>query len=392
MIYVNFYSSVNALGNSTKEVLSNLAKNQSPGILESRNWLPFQESAFYGNVLTDLPSIPGEFKEHNTRNNRLLLFLLEQASDAFQQAISDIPKERIGIVMGTSTSGSDETDHYVCSCVNQSPVPEFYGQMQELGDPSIFLSKYLKTRGPSYTISTACTSSAKAIISGANLLISGLADAVIVGGSDSLARLPICGFSSLEVMSREICKPFAKDRKGITIGEGAGLMVLSTRKSSNLFLAGWGESSDAHHISSPRPDGAGAYKAMKDALEIAGLQPKDISYLNLHGTGTKLNDSSEGHAAGNLFGNINCSSTKNLTGHTLGAAGITEAALLCGLLENQGSILPTQFENITEMDKEFSGLGLLEKPTAIFGNFMMTNNLAFGGNNSSLIFGVANGK
>lgn len=387
MIYVNYYSATNALGSSIEEILKHLSHNNSPGLLESERWLSGGKKAIFGNVLGQLPQIPPSLKKHDSRNNRILLSALQASNPKFQEVMSCFSKNEVAVVMGTSTSGSDEADQYVTSVLsNANSKRVFYGQKQELGDPSLFISEFLGLQGPSYTISTACTSSARAIISGARLINSGLAEAAIVGGADSLARLPIFGFSSLEVMSRQLCRPFSKLRQGITIGEGAGIMVLS-KIPSNIFFAGWGESSDAYHISSPHPLGEGIFAAMKNALTMAKVEPDQISYLNLHGTGTKLNDLSEGLACKKLFGNVVCSSTKNLTGHTLGAAGITEATLLCALLEHQGSVLPPQFMSPDEMDVAFEGLGLIEHDSAIHGNFMMTNNIAFGGNNTSLIFG-----
>lgn len=392
MIYVNYYSATNALGSCIEEILKHLSEDHSPGLFESEQWLSDGQKAVFGNVLGALPQIPTSLKKHDSRNNRILLSVLQNCGDEFQKVLGQFSKDQVAVIMGTSTSGSDEADRYVSSRLTEpNSKKEFYGQKQELGDPSAFLSDFLGLQGPSYTISTACTSSARAIISGARLIKAGLVEAAIVGGADSLARLPIFGFSSLEVMSCQLCRPFSKLRQGITIGEGAGIIVLS-KIPSKIFLAGFGESSDAHHISSPHPEGEGIFEAMKNALKMANLRPEEISYVNLHGTGTKLNDSSEGLACKNLFGQVRCSSTKNLTGHTLGAAGITEATLLCGLLDHQGSILPAQFKTAGEMDEAFEGLGLIEKPCSLRGDFMMTNNIAFGGNNTSLIFGRENAK
>ena len=392
MIFINYYSSVNALGNSIPDILKNLSDNHAPGMKESTHWLGSNKNAFYGNVLGELPVIADEFKRHNSRNNRLILAALQHNSDKFHSLIGKFSRNRVAVIMGTSTSGSNEANEYVNAVISKLQTPsDFQGWAQELGDPSRFLSAYLGLSGPAYTISTACTSSARSIISGARLIQSGMADAAIVGGADSLAKLPIHGFTSLEVMSRQKCRPFSSKRAGITIGEGAGVLVLS-KEPSNLVLAGWGETSDAYHISSPHPQGAGIETAMREALAMARLQTSDIAYVNLHGTATRLNDSAEGAAVRNLFGSVPCSSTKKLTGHTLGAAGITEAALICALLDNPQTVLPSHFEDQSEMDEAFSGLGLLQNPTTLRGHYMMSNNIAFGGNNTSLILGHYDGK
>lgn len=228
MIFINYYSSVNALGNSIPDILKNLSDNHAPGMRESTHWLGSNKNAFYGNVLGELPVIANEFKRHNSRNNRLILAALQHDSDKFHSLVGKFSKNRVAVIMGTSTSGSNEANEYVNAVISKQPTPsDFQGWAQELGDPSRFLSAYLGLCGPAYTISTACTSSARSIISGARLIQSGMADAAIVGGADSLAKLPIHGFTSLEVMSRQKCRPFSSKRAGITIGEGAGVLVLS---------------------------------------------------------------------------------------------------------------------------------------------------------------------
>ena len=298
-------------------------------------------------------------------------------------------KDRIAIILGTSTSGLDETENELKKFM-QTGVPsrDFYYKSQEFGDPSMFLADYLEIDGPAYTISTACSSSARALICGKRMLESGLVDAVIAGGADTLCKVPINGFNSMGVLSQERCLPFNKNRSGINIGEGGGLMILSKEKDS-LELLGVGESSDAYHVSSPDPSGAGAISAMEMALNDASLTTDDIGYVNLHGTATKLNDAMESKAMASLFkGKVPCSSTKYMTGHTLGAAGIVEAAILCYLLKHDLD-LPVQDFSHDEIDDTLDECGLIKEKIKAKKKVMMSNSFAFGGNNASIIIAKA---
>jgi 3-oxoacyl-[acyl-carrier-protein] synthase-1 len=267
------------------------------------------------------------------------------------------------------------------------PVSYRYGQ-QELGDPSCFLSDYLQLFGPALTISTACSSSARAIITGKRLIESGMVDAAIVGGADTLSRMPINGFNSLESLSNVRCKPFSAERNGITVGE-AGALILLTQEAGKVQLLGVGESSDAWHMSAPHPEGVGAIRAIEMALREAKLTPCDIGYINMHGTATRLNDEIEAKVVNQLFGeNVPASSTKHLTGHTLGAAGACEA-VLCYLLLSRGLTLPAQDFTDAHQDLSLAACGLLSAPQPFTKSVMLSNSFAFGGNNASLIFGVS---
>jgi len=258
--------------------------------------------------------------------------------------------------------------------------------MQELGDPARFLSAYLALTGPSYTLSTACSSSARAIISGRRLVETGMADVAIVGGADSLSRMPINGFDSLESLSANRCRPFSAERDGISIGEGAALLLL-TREPNEIALRGIGESSDAWHMSAPHPEGRGAICAIQMALTDAGLNATDIGYINLHGTATRLNDQIEAQVIHQLFGNqVPCSSTKHLTGHTLGAAGAIEVALTWLCLTQDIPLPPQDFTDAT-LDATLADCGLLTAPGRLERRFIMSNSFAFGGNNTCLILG-----
>ncbi|MDI9224129.1 beta-ketoacyl-[acyl-carrier-protein] synthase family protein [Pantoea sp. EA-12] len=381
MMYISAFGMVNALGNSLAEIATQLTLGCAPGMQPREGWLQHGKGCWLGEVQGTLPAIPVELAAHNTRNNQLLLAALEQMRPAVEVAIAQFGRERVAIVLGTSTSGVDEGDRQ-----RDAGLPGYDYRMQELGDPSRFLAHYLNLDGPAYTISTACSSSARALISGQRLIDAGLADVALVGGADSLSRMPINGFASLDSLSEHHCAPFSAERDGISIGEAAALLLL-TREPQPLALLGAGESSDAWHMSAPHPEGVGAERAMQMALQQAGLQPQDIGYINLHGTATPLNDQVEAGVIHRLFGDrVPCSSTKHLTGHTLGAAGATEAALAALILQ-YNLPLPAQDFSATTLDSSLPACGLLTSPQPLVRPIIASNSFAFGGNNTCLIVG-----
>ena len=385
MIYISAIGMLNALGNDSQQIADSLKKGEAPGMQLRHGWLSGERACWLGRVEGELPPIPAALSAHNTRNNQLLLAALAQIRPALDAAIARYGASRVAIVLGTSTSGVDEGDQQI-----RGNQPDYHYQMQELGDPSRFLAHYLQLDGPAYTISTACSSSARAIISGERLIAAGLADVALVGGADSLSRMPINGFDSLESLSERRCAPFSRDRDGISIGEGAALMLL-TREPQPLALLGAGESSDAWHMSAPHPQGEGAERAMRMALQQANLLPQQVGYINLHGTATPLNDQMEAAVIARLFGNaVPCSSTKHLTGHTLGAAGVCEAAL-SALILLQNLPLPAQDFTRAAQDETLPDCGLLLQPQALQRPVIASNSFAFGGNNTCLILGRLDG-
>lgn len=388
MVYFSSVGMVNALGSSLSEIGENLG-NGCSGIVSRTGWLPETFTAMVGEVSTALPAIPAHLSKYNSRNNQLLLAALAQIQDDIDNAIKLYGRTRIAIIMGTSTSGIYEGELAIAYQQLNGRLPEHYHyEQQELGNPSEFLAEYLSLSGPAYTISTACSSSARAIISGQRLIESGLVDAAIVGGADSLCKMAINGFRSLESLSEKHCMPFAGTRNGINIGEGSALILL-TREKAPVALLGVGESSDAWHMSAPHPEGIGAEAAMKMALDSAGVKPEQVGYVNLHGTATPLNDQMEAKAVNRLLGsNVPCSSTKHLTGHTLGAAGATEAAL-CWLLLTQNLPLPTQDFSVGTRDETLAQINLVTQSQQPKSRFFLSNSFAFGGNNASLLLGDA---
>lgn len=388
MIYINDLTSVSSLGTDELTIVDSLSHTDRCYLTYRDDLLNEHKGSYFGQIKAKLPALD-EYPEHKSRNSAVLAYLADSIKDSINEFKQKYSKDRIAIILGTSTSGLDETEDELKKFM-QTGVPsrDFYYKSQEFGDPSMFLADYLEIDGPAYTISTACSSSARALICGKRMLESGLVDAVIAGGADTLCKVPINGFNSMGVLSHERCLPFNKNRAGINIGEGGGLMILSKEKAS-LELLGVGESSDAYHVSSPEPSGAGAISAMKMALDNASLTTDDISYVNLHGTATKLNDAMESKAMASLFkGNVPCSSTKYMTGHTLGAAGIVEASILCYLLKHDLD-LPVQDFSHDEIDDTLDECGLIKEKIKAKKKVMMSNSFAFGGNNASIIIAKA---
>ena len=388
MIYINVLTSVSSLGTNELTIVDSLSHTDRCYLTYRDDLLNEHKGSYFGQIKAKLPRLD-EYPEHKSRNSAVLAFLADSIKDSINELKQKYSKDRIAIILGTSTSGLDETENELKKFM-QTGVPsrDFYYKSQEFGDPSMFLADYLDIDGPAYTISTACSSSARALICGKRMLESGLVDAVIAGGADTLCKVPINGFNSMGVLSHERCLPFNKNRAGINIGEGGGLMILSKEKAS-LELLGVGESSDAYHVSSPEPSGAGAISAMKMALDDASLTTDDIGYVNLHGTATKLNDAMESKAMASLFkGKVPCSSTKYMTGHTLGAAGIVEAAILCYLLKHDLD-LPVQDFSHDEIDDTLDECGLIKEKIKAKKKVMMSNSFAFGGNNASIIIANA---
>jgi len=386
MITISAYGMVNALGNTLDEIAENLSTGHAPGMKTSHDWLIDNTPLTVGTVTGTLPEVPAQLIAHRSRNNRLLLAALTQMSQQVNDALTTYHPSRIAVILGTSTSGLDEGDRYLSQAEQHKATDQWHYTQQELGDPARFLSQYLGTQGPAYTISTACSSSGRAIISGARLMNAGLVDVAIVGGADSLSRMPINGFDSLASLSKERCQPFSQNRQGITIGEGAGLMLL-TRDNGSLRLLGYGESTDAYHISAPHPEGKGAITAINQALRQAALMPQDIGYINLHGTATPLNDEVESSVINRIFGEtVPCSSTKHLTGHTLGSASIIEASL-CALILERDLDLPYQDFSRSSQDPTLKSCGLLTTPKSLAKKTLLSTSFAFGGNNTCLIIG-----
>lgn len=330
-----------------------------------------------------LPNLDALPDHCQSRNNQLLWSAWLQLDQQWRHVGAAIDPARVAIIVGTSTSGIRESE---ASFKSGSTDPLIY-ERQQIAAPAAFLAHQLNITGPAYTLSTACTSGAKALAAGRRLLQTGIVDWVIAGGADALCGLTVNGFMALEAVSEGICNPMSANRTGINIGEGAALFLLSN-VASNLALVGCGESSDAHHISAPEPNGNGAEVAIRAALQDAHLTPADIGYINLHGTATGLNDKMESLAIARVFGTaVSCSSTKPFTGHTLGAAGALEAGI-CALAILDGRLPPHVWDG--EADPDLPDLNLVPR-SAIWDEELrsrraLSTSFAFGGNNTALIF------
>ena len=349
-----------------------------------------REKRYVANVASAGQSLPAAQAHSDCRNNRLAATALEQIRSVVDLAIDTYGASRVAVVLGTSTSGIEATESAIQSLAKNDQYTSGYDAIQGVfSGLSDFVSSYLGTTGPTFTISTACSSSSNAILSARRLLRLGLCDAVVTGGVDSHCDLTFRGFASLEALSASYCKPFAHDRDGINLGEAAAIFLLS-REPREVALFGGSATSDAHHISAPDPTGDGAYAAMSGALLDAGLQPADISYLNLHGTGTELNDAMESSAVNRLFGShLSCSSTKSMTGHTLGASGALELAI-CWLLLTQKSNWRTPPMLYQEkQDKSLASINLSGQSATSMTRprYCVSNSFAFGGSNVSLLVG-----
>lgn len=391
-VFLNALGMANALGRNVDEITANLFAADAPrGVAPTDTVTPDRRLAL-GVVPSALPGLDQWPIHLQGRNNALIELALAPIRAEVGQAVERYGPDRVAVVLGTSTSGVGESEraHRAFRRDGRWP-PDFHYAQQEMGMPAYFLAHVLGLRGPAHVISTACSSSAKALASGARLLRAGLADAVIAGGADSLCEFTVAGFSALASVSETRCNPFSRHRNGINIGEGAALFLM-TREPGPVRLAGWGESSDAHHMSAPEPTGEGPERAIREALSRAGLQPADIGYVNLHGTATPQNDAMEAAVVSRVFGaDTPCSSSKPLTGHTLGAAGAIEAGLCwLALTRHGGRALPPHWWD-GEVDPALAPLRLVapgaraDRPL----RHVLSQSFAFGGSNAALVLGAA---
>lgn len=387
-VYLQALGIVNALGQDAANVREGLHNGSTAGMRKREDFIRGR-SVFAGTVTAPLPQIEPRWAAYDTRNNQLLQAAIDQIRDSIKAAMARYGAARIGIVLGTGTSGIAEGERAYAHYLKHGQFPEgFDYRQQEISGPSLYLRDALGVQGPAWTVSTACTSSAKALASARRLLQAGVCDAVITGGVDSLCRLTLNGFAALESLSARLCNPFSRNRDGINIGEGAAVFLMS-REPGPVTLLGVGESSDAYHISAPDPEGRGAELAMRAALADGGVASGDVDYLNLHGTATVQNDLVESHAVARVFGaEIPCSSTKPLVGHMLGAAGATEIAFCWMLLTEPGATqLPPQVWD-GERDPELAALALCSATDqAQVCHIAASNSFAFGGSNICVLLG-----
>lgn len=380
------------LGSGKAETAENLFKGSQKS-LQTRDDLIPGRRVLVAEVMGDAPALPAGLTRWDCRNNRMMAVAIEEIRCDLERAIARYGRHRIAVILGTSTSGIAEGEAAYALRLRSGQWPEAFDYaQQELGGLSEFAQLYLGLTGPAYTIATACSSSAKVFAVARRLIRAGLVDAAIVGGADSLCRMTPSGFSALGAVSAAPANPFSRNRDGITIGEAAAVFLLEKEPGEILFM-GIGESSDAHHISAPDPAGLGAESAMRAALLDARCEADEITYVNLHGTATPLNDSMEGRAVHQIFGSHTpCSSTKAMTGHTLGAAGACEAAFLWLTLSqhyNPERLLPPHLWDGAR-DEELAPLHLTDPGDTYSEDkrvAMLSNSFAFGGSNVTLVLG-----
>jgi 3-oxoacyl-[acyl-carrier-protein] synthase-1 len=388
---ITSYTITTALGAGLSDNWRKLAAGQTAlrpcdffGIRDLQAWV--------GEVAgVDGVALPAPLARFDCRNNRLAWLGLQQDGflAAVDAAVARYGALRVAVFMGTSTAGIHQTERaYRELDPDTEALPDWYCYETTHNCHSIaeFTRVALGLEGISSAVSTACSSSAKVFASARRAMASGLCDAAVVGGVDSLCLTTLYGFNALQLVSPDKCRPCAPDRAGISIGEAAGFALLERDAAGATYaLLGYGESSDAHHMSSPHPEGEGARLAMLAALHSAGLEAADIDYINLHGTGTVVNDLAESKAVARLFGDATpCSSTKGWTGHTLGAAGIVEAVL--GLLCIEHGFMP-QTLNAEQLDPALQA-NILLAPRSEPVHRVLSNSFGFGGSNCSLILGA----
>lgn len=394
-LWLSHFTAASCLGHGLAPTLAAL-RAQKSGLAPCAFETVTDLATYIGEVAgVDEAPLPASLAEYECRNNRLAYLGLRQ--DGFNAAVGAAAarygRRRVGVLLGTSTSGILQTEQaYRRRDPATGALPDdfIYRTTHNTYSVADFVRSAFNLEGPAVVVSTACSSSAKVFASASRMIAAGVIDAAIVGGVDSLCLTTLYGFNSLELLSSEPCRPYDADRSGLSIGE-AGAFILLERPADSLdadavLLLGAGESSDAHHMSSPHPEGLGARMAMESALKAAGLQPADIDYINLHGTATPSNDAAEGRAVAALFGDaVPCSSTKGATGHTLGAAGGLEAVI--SALALQQGFLPGG-ANTRRVDPGIP-LQYLTANQQVSPRRVLSNSFGFGGTNCSLILGRA---
>lgn len=393
-VYITGLGIISAIGNNVEETLDSLQNGRS-GISSLDNIVSrYQHQLPVGEVkLTnpELKKLAGvEHLQDNTRTTYLGIIAVKEAMK--NAGIKDPTEFRTGLISATSVGGMGITEDLWMDYLNPEKSGDWlhFIETHECGDSTESIAESVGIKDYVSTISTACSSSANSIMFGARLIKHGLLDRVVVGGTDSLSRFTINGFMTLMILDNENCKPFDAERKGLNLGEGAGFIVLESERAAKgkeilAELTGYGNSNDAYHQTASSPDGAGAYLAMEKAFKISGLKPEDIDYINAHGTGTAINDLSEGTAISRMFGtNVPMiSSTKAFTGHTLGACGGIEAVFSVLAIKNNYVFPNLNYKNqMQELNFKPTTEAIKDKKI----EHVLSNSFGFGGNTSALIF------
>lgn len=390
-VAITAYQCVSAAGDDVEKLYSSLLANRS--CLKPLRLFDIPFETLVGEVTSPLPDIRPSLKGYDSRNARLALKALEQGGfrTRVQAVVSKYGAGRVGIVLGTSTSGIYDSENAYVQRLNSGAIPAGFDFMkiQTAQATAEFLHRELALQGPCYGISTACSSSAKALGAAQRLIAADFCDAVLVAGVDSLCRLTLRGFHSLQLVSPEACRPMDVQRQGINIGEAAALLLLERTNPDNADcprLLAVGESSDAHHMSAPHPEGAGAVLAMTQALRLAGRDVGQVEHINLHATASLLNDQADAKAVKQLFPKPPpCSGVKGLLGHTLGACGAVEA-VVCLLAIERGFIPGTC--GLAQPDPLCPCPMLADPLVGVHPKLVLSNAFGFGGNNASVLLGT----
>jgi 3-oxoacyl-[acyl-carrier-protein] synthase-1 len=390
-IPITAYSACNGLGQTTAEVLESLFAGRH-GLTPAQPWLGI--STHVGMVPGELPPLEPSLRGFESRQARLTQLVTLPILPAVERAKQRWGAGRVALILGTSTAGIAESEQaWVYQREHGSLPPGYAIERQHALYATVEIVRLLTgVRGPGYVVSTACSSSGKVFASARRLIAAGIIDAALVGGVDSLCQMTVRGFASLEVLSPEPCRPFSSERRGISVGEGAALLLLERRgvgvEGIGVDLLGVGESSDAHHMTAPHPEGLGACTAMQRALAGAGVDPAEVDQINVHGTGTSMNDETESKAIRKLFpdrSQLSVIATKGYTGHMLGAAGATEAVFVAATIERgelPASVGTAPLDHTLGIELE-----LVRRSRAT--RRVLSNSLAFGGSNVSVLLGAA---
>jgi 3-oxoacyl-[acyl-carrier-protein] synthase-1 len=389
VLHLLSYTAVTGLGRGIDALAEALAQRRSA--LAPCRFETVQLDTMIAEVAgLDTEPLRADLAAFDCRNNRLAQLALEQDgfADAVRAARARFGAARIGVFLGTSTSGILETEiayRHRDPATGALPAALDYRRSHNSYSVVEFVRSYFDLAGPTAAVCTACSSGAKVFGNARRMIEAGLIDAAVVGGVDSLCLTTLYGFHSLEVLSATACRPFDPERNGISIGEGAAFALLG-RADSGVSLLGVGESSDAHHMSAPHPQGLGAQMAMQAALQDAQIGPEAIDYINLHGTATPANDAAEALAVSAVFGRaVACSSTKGATGHALGAAGAIEAVIAAIAL--QRGLVPGSAGTRTVDTQLLPGYRLQPESAAL--RHVLSNSFGFGGSNCALVLGLS---
>lgn len=378
------FAMCNAIGSNRNEVRQSLFEGRS-GLGPSPIDLPFE--TVVGAVRVELPQLPPALEPWTTRTTQIAALLFDDLRPEMERLRERWRPDRIAVLLGTSTGGADATESAYRHYLSSGSLPGDYDLFRHHTFGAILhvARELARATGPSWMVSTACTSSAKPLATAQRLISAGIIDAAVVGGIDTLCSMTLHGFRSLDALSKGACRPFAADRDGLNIGEGGAFLLIERSGDPIALLEGVGESSDAYHISAPHPEGLGARLAMQRALEEAGCSAASVDHVNAHGTGTRLNDVSESAAIDAIFGReVPVVSTKSYTGHMLGAAGATEAAMAImavveGWIPASLRASPVDEKILVNVNQERID-GKVSR--------VVSNSFAFGGNNISVVIGA----